>query len=346
MKTYEETLKSVLRKAAECEKQNEKKKKRLSLIAAVAAALILFTALPVGAVIISRQANQPAEMYKTATETVAGTVTEKAPDKTILSENAEYIRNLTTSGSKTSGSGAIYGDGMDMNLDITPETSILVDGGFLHHVLVRCFRPVPSDSDDYQADILVTDGSVELYHLTYKTKIDVSCSIHSFNFDLFVPDGLEYGEVHFYLNILKDENETIGDYSSEPFGECCVNFVQKYGLIRCSPGVKVPEADRMTLLTGISNGLHDSILWAVGQLYRINESLENDRLNNNSRYEDDLRMKPIWEKILISYRSSNEEEYNRIISEFVDSSPKVYDKYGNLKEPSIQLHDPLEDIAK
>ena len=62
MKTTAEIMDILNKRKNLYEEKQNKRKKTLKIVSAVAAALILFTALPVGAVIISRQAKQPAEI--------------------------------------------------------------------------------------------------------------------------------------------------------------------------------------------------------------------------------------------------------------------------------------------
>ena len=56
-------------------------------------------------------------------------------------------------------------------------------------------------------------------------------------------------------------------------------------------------------------------------------------------------LKKLYEKVLISYREENEEEYAGIIQEFIERSPKIYDRDGKLDHVNWR-HDPLEDISK
>ena len=65
MKTYEETAAALISRKAEYEKNKETRRLRLSLIAAIAAAVILLTAIPVGSIMIANRANQPEERLST-----------------------------------------------------------------------------------------------------------------------------------------------------------------------------------------------------------------------------------------------------------------------------------------
>ena len=339
MKTYEETLICVLRKAAEREKQNEKKKKRLSLITAVAAALILLTAIPVGSVMIANRAGEPID---TAEMTTAAN-TEKTPDEN--AGNEEFIVDFSASEKAvTDGEPVFYGQ-TEIYLDGTDERAKETEDGYLRYVKAMCVVRPSSEYEYYQADIVYTDGEVELYHITHKDKQDYDSIVISFDFDLLIPDEIEYGEVHFYFNLLSNGTETVEDYALDPYGECCLNFAHKYERLAVSYGQKTPEVNRNDLITGLNINMRENIYWIVSNLYGINETSENVAIYYPTKYEENLRLKKLYEKILISYREENEEEYAGIIQEFIERSPKVYDKDGKLDHINWR-HDPLEDMNK
>ncbi|MBQ3870854.1 MAG: hypothetical protein II777_09930, partial [Clostridia bacterium] len=160
------------------------------------------------------------------------------------------------------------------------------------------------------------------------------------DFYLFVPDHLEYGEVHLYLNILENKTKTVSEYDKDPFIEVCVGFAQKYRCVRTSYGDKAPMTGHEELLRAVIDyDMHDYIYSCVENLYNLNENL-----GPNIVAERRAVMKEIYTAVLKSYKIENAEEYDRIIEEFRSNEGKIYDRDGNLKDTPIYRHDPLEDM--
>ena len=66
MKTYEETAAALISRKAEYDRKKGANRRRLSLVAAIAAAVILITAIPVGLIMIAKKADQPVDTPDTA----------------------------------------------------------------------------------------------------------------------------------------------------------------------------------------------------------------------------------------------------------------------------------------
>ncbi len=357
MKTYEETLICVLRKAAEREKQNEKKKKRLSLIAAVAAALILFTAIPVGSIMIASRANQPMEAPGFDTDLYA-TDTERVNNTNILDLKTPFIRNMTITADNSSSfsditTTAIPSSDLPQNYRLKDggrylelfdglEGNKLTDGGLLRRTYMQFAHEFTGNEVNYQVDIVLSDGEHEICHETYVGQEDLHGMINIIlDFYLLVPDRLEYGELHFYLNALEKDEEAVSEFDDEPISKMCVGFAQKYQCMQISYGDEKPKRSREELLKCVDEDMHSYIYWCVDDLY----SLKNGAGRNMSAEKREL-MKEIYTAILMSFKADHPEEYKQIIEEFRDNDVKTYDKNGNLKDTLIYRHDPLEDMNK
>ena len=356
MKTYEETLKSVLRKAAECEKQNEKRKKRLSLIAAVAAALILFTALPVGAFIISRQAKQPVSA-DTDSQLSAEFVTDEngvfkkieisdISEMIITAEDPSNIVDMTAAAAPLSELPARFRMDKDgeryLYFNNELEGNKPTEDGLLRRTYAQFAHVFTGNENNYQIDIVFSDGEKEICHETYVGQKDLQGMINIiFDFYLLVPYDLEYGELRFYFNLLESGAETISEYDVDPYNKMCVGFAQKYQCMRVSYGDEMPERSREELLAHVDRDLHEYIYGYVDLLYKINRG--EGLVVSAERREF---MKEMCTKILKAYKNENEEAYAEIIKEFCDNEAgETYDSNGNLIDKPHLRHDPLEDIT-
>jgi cytoskeletal protein RodZ len=175
MKTYEEMTESILQKTEKRRAKLARRKRLLSLFAAVAAVVIVMTAIPVGALIIANRANQPAEIPD-AELTVSTAQTESFTAENSDNTKTEYsvsIRNVTSSAVKESG--VLHGS---REVDIAFWTHSggveYGDGGKWHRITASVYNNYSPDADRYQADIVVTDGSKELYHITDNGTADVT----------------------------------------------------------------------------------------------------------------------------------------------------------------------------
>ena len=337
MKTYEETLICVLRKAAEREKQNEKKKKRLSLIAAVAAALILLTAIPVGSIMIANRANQPVDkddqQYSVYTERIF-------KNRILEKSNLSYIRNVTVIEDAPEKFNMPRNEGFaSINIINASETAVKANEGHLWRAGAYAVHDFSAEADSYQADIVISNGINDIYHATYVNETSLNgLTAVGFDFYLYVPDGMEYGEIRFYFNVIDHSEKTIINYKKNPFAEICANYAQKYQLMITSYGYETPSADKDALARKIEESMHLYIYNCVENLYNLNDNNNYDSMDVEKREQK----KAMLTDILTKYRSDNAEEYAKIIEEFCANDDKVFDKDGNPVERPIYRRDPLD----
>ena len=334
MKTYEETLKSVLYKKAEREKQKKERRQRALYITAAVASVVLIASIPLGSVITA--------IFIKQAETPAATAALTEPP----SETVSYIDSASVTAYPKSelpnGPGYSVYKHMDKDfkwltvVDVI-DAMIPVDGGFLCRI-GACFGHVfTEDEDGYQLDIVVTDGENEICRETYFNEESLYGMTFIFSdLYMFIPDGSEYGEIHFCLNLLDGKTGTVTDYKESPFAEMCAGCAQKYRCLLASYGEKTPNVERERLLEEIDGSMHEYIYSFVDRLYLINESgeIKNEQLKTN------------YTAALTAYKADHPEEYAQIIEEFISNEAKTYDRYGNLKETPNYRHDPLEDIGK
>ena len=343
MKTYEQTISDLFARKAEYDKKVQKRKQLISTVAAVTAAVLLITAIPVGAFIISHRADLPVEIPDTGS-TIS---TDTTPVKPVLPENTEYFRNVTPLNDM---SGSMHGMpilGTYAMLYIEDVWNYVtkVDGGYLHYMYVQCTADFTAEYDNYQIDLVLTDGNEELYHLTYNNEESAFNPLVAYNIDLFIPDGLEYCEVYLYFNVLDHETPFTENYAdNHSCYKACAAFAKKYGYIRTSYGVEKPEIDRENLIASIEKSLHGYIYYCIGELDAYHNR---DRLNfirtihGQSAYESELLRKALIEDALISYKKDRKEDYDAIVQEWIDYQTERYGQGLNNGE----YHDPLEDLS-
>lgn len=340
MKTYEEMTESIIQKTEQRKKSLERKKRRLSLIAAVAAALILFGSITVGAALIVGRANRPAEMPDTESDRL----TDTASAVPVQPDNTEYFRNMTALGEiPESGHGMSIVTGYAMlYIEDAYDAAKKADGGYLHYMYVQCTADFTAEYDNYQIDLIITDGNEEVARLTYNNEESAFDPLVAYNLDLFIPDGLEYCEVYLYFNLLDHETASIENYAADPYCKACAAFAKKYGYIITSYGVDKPETDRATLMTHIENDLHDYIFKSINRLYWYNDIGLNfiRSVDGQQAYENALKNKEFIEDNLISFRKDRKEDYDIIIHEWIGYKMK---RNSQITDPGY-YHDPLEYI--
>ncbi|MBQ3869338.1 MAG: hypothetical protein II777_02230, partial [Clostridia bacterium] len=177
MKTTEMMMQSLNERKRSYDEKRKIQKRRLSVIAAFAAAVIVITAIPVGSIMIANRANQPIEapgfdtdLYTTDTERVNNTniLDLKTPfiSKIMITEN--HLSNITdmtvtdADPSKQPGVMRSYKEG-DRFLYINEglDGNIPVDGGLLRRTNALFAHEFTDEADNYQLDVVFTDGANE-----------------------------------------------------------------------------------------------------------------------------------------------------------------------------------------
>ena len=331
------------------EEKRKKRRSALSLIAAVAAVVIVMTAIPVGALIIANRANQPAEIPD-AELTVSTAQTESFTAENSDNTKTEYsvsIRNVTSSAVKESG--VLHGS-REVGIAFWTHSGGVEygDGGKWHRITASIYNKYSPDADRYQADIVVTDGSKELYHITDNGTADVT-EEYIFTYiecEIFIPDDMEYGEIYLYFNITGHDAGPIADYTDSPYRTLSVNFFQKYGAKIVRYGADVLPYDREALSEAFDGGIRNTVYNAIEQLYYINNDIKRGSLPDDEKERETvLKSRQRYIDFLTAYKADNEEEYAAIVAEFCENEPKQYDRDGNLIDKPRMRHDPLEDAA-
>ncbi len=343
MKTYEETAAALISRKAEYEKNKESRRLRLSLIAAIAAAVILLTSIPVGAVIIGSSAKEP--IAEDTAATTDNTPHFEYSDETVK----EYLRNPSAfeQSPQKHQMSSRYEGVTDLAMKKTEEPDKKVPGGYLHS-LTFCIRHVfTSEYANYQFNVILDIGDGEKYQIVYRNEksVEEGYTIVAVTFDLFIPDGVEYGEVYAYFNLLASDTDEISEYDVAPFGKRCLNFYKKYGVAVYSEGADAPKLSRGELTEYFNDNIHSAIYGSVEELYLVNENLKNG-LSYNGENEDNTHIRQEnGIKNLTEFKKDYPGDYAEIIKEFCENgTEKVYNSNGELIRESHYRHDPLEDI--
>lgn len=359
MKTTQMMMESLYKREKEYEQKRAANRRRLSAAATVAAAILLITAIPVGSFLIANRAGQPADTSDIGTQLqeTRGAVSTKAEDaKTELTNIPEkiIITNLTErvdTGSQNGG-GEIFPEGeIHLNLQLD---EIGKDRIRLGAEATAC-HIFEYDARNYQIDIIVTDGENELYHLTindekFKKSDGYNDTYVDYTFDMSVRTDIRYCEVYYYFNVLSNDTESIAEYDKNPHSKLNGYFIYDADY-KCFYSDTERHLYSWNNDRGAAENYYENtvlpgrIYETVCQLYYINQSLARGYTVPSLDYSQ----RDLMIERLAAFKNNKPEAYERLIEEFKSRQPKVYDRYGNLREETDYwnlLHDPLEDVNK
>ena len=365
MKTYEQTISDLFARKAEYDKQMKKRKKFTSAVAAVAAALILFTALPVGAVIISRQAKQPAEIP-------APEQTSTVSLDTISKETVEMHETILETEKDPATSSYIPGEPIlpdCMEIHFGFEKYDTNENGTTHYF--DCFLTSFSNNDyvGFQVNMTSPEGIVfDCGPVFFNTdmsdyglsELPINQRHHRKEIGFFIPNDVDYGEIHIYLNLLFEEGETVTDFASDPYIQRCFSFAKFGGqFIITNIGIENPTRSKEDMLQGAAAAYEDTIYWAVNSLLALNFadedfSLIDDKDDPRDLPEDTLLSKHWCIEVIEKYRIDHEERFQEILRQVITDREnekrkirEYFEEHGeDVSSEPLTRNDPLEDIAK